>query len=57
MEHYITIEEAAAILNVHQNTVRNLDKRGEFPNTFKKGHVVLYYGPDVEAYKLQKEVS
>lgn len=44
---FITIDEAAKRLDAHPNTIRNHIKRGNLPNTFKKGRVVLVYAPDL----------
>lgn len=51
---YLTVEEAASALGTHVNTIRNYIRRGDMPNTYKKGHTVLVYAADVEALKQRK---
>ncbi len=51
ISEYLTPEEAAALIDVHVNTIRNHEKYGNLPRTYKNGRVVLYHRDDVQAIK------
>lgn len=46
---FVTVEQAATQLDCHPNTIRNMEHRGELPNTYRNGRVVLIAKQDILA--------
>ena len=47
LDNFMTVEQAAFSAKCHPNTIRNMDRRGELPNTYRNGRVVLISKSDL----------